>query len=569
MNIINFFNSKKSNSNIKGVLPKLDLQCVKYIDTQKRQPFLLFVNATNDYVFLDAKTQNDKADFLSKVKSSELEIKSLLMLAIVDAVNKEVYDGASKILEWVRENGAIHSTKVQVGVPLFHLCLPYRGMPVYVENDSSETISSEDKINMLRDLLEVYYGNHGNDETRFDIIETLTFGLCRVLGNIGLYEEAFSLVTRAMQLRPYSLYLKSANHALRLKVENRIVPDRLMKFIGNDDGYMKKFRCPEPFTRFDIGPNGDVSVCCGHWVNKQIGNFTNDSVESIVNSPDAIKIRNSILNGSYKYCNHLECRPMIQETLPVKTELIKNDTDIPIQSSHVIEQVLFAYDRSCNLSCPSCRTEKVMEKTSDVDKKVRAVTEKLLPIMSSLKILNINPAGELFASKASRRLLHHISDETCPNLQIEIISNGTLFSETEWKKFPGIHNKVKSVRVSIDAASKRTFESLRRLAIYEPFIENIQFLSRLRKEGLVPQLQFSFTYQLENFREMPDFVKFAKNMNADLVIFERLQNLGAYSDEEYQRIAVHKYYHVEFAEFKSIINNPIMGQPLVMNDFNY
>ena len=569
MKIINFFNSKKNNSNIKGVLPKLDVQCVKYIDTQKRQPFLMFAIVKNDYVFLDAQSQNEKVIFLNKVSESNLVINSLLMLAIVDGVNKEVYDGASKILEWVQETGSNYNTKVQVGVPLLHLCLPYRGMPVYVLYDNDDTSSKEDKINTLRDLLEVYHGNYGNDDTRFDIIETLTFGLCRVLGNIGLYEEAFSLVTRAMQLRPYSLYLKSANHALRLKVEQRIVPARLMKFIGSDDGYMKKFRCPEPFTRFDIGPNGDVSVCCGHWVHKQIGNFTNDSVESIINSPDAKKIRNSILDGSYKYCNHLECRPMIQETLPVNTELPDNSSIDSNKSTNAIEQILFAYDRSCNLSCPSCRTEKVMEKTSDVDAKVMAVTEKLLPIMSGLKILNINPAGELFASKASRRLLHHISDETCPDLQIEIISNGTLFSETEWKKFPGIHNKVKSVRVSIDASSKRTFESLRRLAIYEPFIENIHFLSRLRKEGLVPQLQFSFTYQLENFREMPDFVKFAKDMNADLVIFERLQNLGAYSDEEYRRIAVHKYDHVQFAEFKSIINNPLMDQAFVMNDFEH
>jgi len=567
MKIINFFYSKKNNSNIKGVLPKLDVKCIKYIDSQKRQPFLMFVIAKNDYLFLDAQSQNEKEIFLNKVSENSLLINSLLMMAIVDAINKEVYDGASKIFEWFKEARSKCSTKVQVGVPLIHLCLPYRGMPVYVQHDNADTSSKEDKINILRDLLEVYYGNYGNDDTRFDIIETLTFGMCRVLGSIGLYEEAFSLVNRAMQLRPYSLYLKSANHALRLKVENRIVPDRLMKFIGNDDGYMKKFRCPEPFTRFDIGPNGDVSVCCGHWVNKQIGNFTNDSVESIVNSPDAIKIRNSILDGSYKYCNHLECRPMIQETLPVTTVLPDNLSNDSKKTTNVIEQILFAYDRSCNLSCPSCRTEKVMEKTSEVEAKVMAVTEKLLPIMSGLKILNINPAGELFASKASRRLLHHISDETCPNLQIEIISNGTLFSEDEWNKFPGIHNKVKSVRVSIDAASKHTFEKLRRLAIYEPFIENIQFLSRMRKEGIVPQLQFSFTYQLENFREMPDFVKFGKEMNADLVIFERLQNLGAYSDEEYRRIAVHKYDHVEFAEFTSIINSPLMDQAFVMNDF--
>jgi len=63
----------------------------------------LFVIAKNDYLFLDAQSQNEKEIFLNKVSDNSLLINSLLMMAIVDAINKEVYDGASKIFEWIKE----------------------------------------------------------------------------------------------------------------------------------------------------------------------------------------------------------------------------------------------------------------------------------------------------------------------------------------------------------------------------------------------------------------------------------------------------------------------------------
>ena len=107
---------------------------------------------------------------------------------------------------------------------------------------------------------------------------------------------------------------------------------------------------------------------------------------------------------------------------------------------------MFAFDQTCNLSCPSCRTHRIVERVSDSIDKARAVEEKLLPLLPTLRMLHINPAGELFASKPSRRLLELIDDERCPNLVLDIISNGTLFSEEEWNKFPGIHGKVRSVR---------------------------------------------------------------------------------------------------------------------------
>jgi MoaA/NifB/PqqE/SkfB family radical SAM enzyme len=233
-----------------------------------------------------------------------------------------------------------------------------------------------------------------------------------------------------------------------------------------------------------------------------------------------------------------------------------------------IDYLTFGFDQTCNLSCPSCRADRIVEKASASIAKARAVEEKLVDLLPTVRVLHINPAGELLASKPSRKLLELINDDRCPKLRLDIISNGTLFSEEEWNKFPGIHNKIGSIRISVDAARKETFEKLRRLGKYEPFVDNMRFLARLRAAGVIPELKFSFTYQLDNFREMLEFVDFCASMNCDFVLFERLQNI-AFSQEEYRHKAVHYRDHPLYHEFIAIISNPIFAEPQVWHDFDY
>jgi MoaA/NifB/PqqE/SkfB family radical SAM enzyme len=234
-----------------------------------------------------------------------------------------------------------------------------------------------------------------------------------------------------------------------------------------------------------------------------------------------------------------------------------------------IVELVYAFDKSCNLACPSCRREPINEKTSGAIEKTRAVEEKLpLLLQPTVRALQINASGELFASKSSRKILELIDDERCPNLRLDIISNGTLFSEDEWNKFPGIHNKIGSIRISTDAACAATFEKLRRPAKYDRFMENMRFLSGLRAEGTIPQLRFSFTYQLDNFREMREFVDFCDEMRADVVQFERLLNL-VFSQQEYRQKAVHYSDHPLHHEFLKIIRDPIFRTWRVWHDFDY
>jgi uncharacterized Fe-S cluster-containing radical SAM superfamily protein len=116
--------------------------------------------------------------------------------------------------------------------------------------------------------------------------------------------------------------------------------------------------------------------------------------------------------------------------------------------------------------------------------------------------VNQDPASEVFSSKPSRRILEVVNRQDCPDSTIDIISNGTLFTENEWATLPNPKEMVRSVRVSTDGATKPTFEKLRRLASWDVFVRNMEFLGNLRARREIRQFKLSFTYQLDNFREM-------------------------------------------------------------------
>jgi hypothetical protein len=522
--------------------------------------------------YVICKTQNELPQFVEELSRLPRLGECKLLRGLERALQLETYEAAECWFSWVRGAPAGPAEVVCLGLPASMDLAPYYGYPIYEVRSDEAGDSAERRLETLTELFEAYCLTNGNDATRFILAETLAFALSRCLGSRGEYVKAAAIVDRALALRPSSIHLKAARHALGLKLDGKMVPDRLVKFSGEDNGYLKQFVCPLPFEHFEIGPAGDVLVCCGHWVPTSIGNFLRDPIDGILNSVTAQKIRQSMTDGSYRYCNHLDCQHMIQGTLPLPEELERGATRRAVAEGNYrmggVDDLTFGFDQTCNLSCPSCRTHRIVEKVSASTEKARAVEEKLIDLLPTVRTLHINPAGEMLASKPSRKLLELIDDERCPDLRLDIISNGTLFSEEEWNKFPGIHNKVRSIRISIDAARKETFETLRRLGHYEPFVDNMRFLARLRAARIVPQLKFSFTYQLENFREMPEFVDFCAAMNCDFAIFERLQNI-CFSADEYRRKAVHYPDHPLHAEFLGVVSNPTFARPRVWHDFDY
>ena len=54
-----------------------------------------------------------------------------------------------------------------------------------------------------------------------------------------------------------------------------------------------------------------------------------------------------------------------------------------------VDFLTFGFDQTCNLSCPSCRTHRIVEKTSASIEKARAVEEKLVDLLPTVKVLHM------------------------------------------------------------------------------------------------------------------------------------------------------------------------------------
>ena len=140
--------------------------------------------------------------------------------------------------------------------------------------------------------------------------------------------------------------------------------------------------CDRPFRFFEVGIDERAWCCCRSFLPTSIGDMHTRTVGEIWNSPAIQAIRRSILDGSFEYCNHALC-PRIQEgSLPdadsVDDPTLRRYIDgggVTLDSPPV--QYNFSFDPSCNISCPSCRTEVICHSSGPAYETVRTTTERL------------------------------------------------------------------------------------------------------------------------------------------------------------------------------------------------
>src|SRR5665811_887879 len=137
------------------------------------------------------------------------------------------------------------------------------------------------------------------------------------------------------------------------------------KNYSTKDKPLKGRFCPNPFRQLDLEEDGSAFACCSNWLPTPMGNLKNKTLDELWNGHVMQKIRESIYDGSFRYCRHDRC-PMIQSnTLPSLQEgeqdadfgiAVKN-RDVKLETPPLFLNL--CNDRSCNLFCPSCRTERI------------------------------------------------------------------------------------------------------------------------------------------------------------------------------------------------------------------
>jgi MoaA/NifB/PqqE/SkfB family radical SAM enzyme len=332
--------------------------------------------------------------------------------------------------------------------------------------------------------------------------------------------------------------------------------------------------CAKPFQHFEIQHNGRAYLCCPSWMPEPLGNVTRHSPLALWNGPAAQRVRRSILDGSFRYCTG--CPFLSSATGPVRrrSELSEAaDLAIVRDDRVMVDRIALlnlAYDRSCNLSCPTCRTEVIVASGRTLEG-LRAFQAALLTpdLLRSLDCLYVTGSGDPFASAVLRELLRSLDAADYPHLRLALHTNALLFTEENWALMRRAQPLVSSIEVSIDAATEGTYIENRRGGDWQRLLERLEFLRRLRTEGPVQHFKLSFVVQANNWREMGAFVRLARRFDADTAQFTALASWGTFSPAEFARRAVHLPSHPEHADFsKALSDDADLRDPRVLrSDF--
>src|SRR4029453_16950994 len=123
-----------------------------------------------------------------------------------------------------------------------------------------------------------------------------------------------------------------------------------------------------------------------------------------------------------------------------------------------------------------------------------------------------------------------------------------------WESIPTeIRGLVRYADISIDAATEGTYTINRRGGHWDVLLENLRFISSLRRDGPLTWLGIGFLVQENNFREMPAFGGLCRRFGVDTIHFNQFVNWETCSPAEYQRRAVHRSGHPAHDEFLSLL----------------
>jgi MoaA/NifB/PqqE/SkfB family radical SAM enzyme len=220
------------------------------------------------------------------------------------------------------------------------------------------------------------------------------------------------------------------------------------------------------------------------------------------------------------------------------------------------------HDPTCNLACPSCRTEIIAAKAEEQDTYAQAAERVILPLLKRVNGQSyISGGGEAFASRHYRAILAALNRTDYPGLHLHVITNGLLITPQRWSEFPHLPEMIDVLSVSIDAARPDTYERLRRPGKWPLLMSNLEVMAAMRRSRKIRRFQINFVVQEDNYREILDFVALGKRLAVDNIWFQRLTNYGAFDERTFVKANVTSARHPEHAALLEILRDPLLRQP--------
>lgn len=279
------------------------------------------------------------------------------------------------------------------------------------------------------------------------------------------------------------------------------------------ESVLKDYGCYRISKYIEIHLSGDISICCFSWLPKFVGNLLNDSPEEILNNIHRLSLINDMDNGKFTECND-HC-PYINSILNGKKPegYVVPLSELDDYKKKVPMIVNFSYDPSCNLQCPSCRNELIMNRLGENDMltKIHNGVKELinyLLVNGEKVMLNITGGGDAFASPTYWDYLKNLTPHD--NLLLKLSTNGVLMTEKKLLEIQPLWNNIYQINVSIDASTEHTYNIVRKNGSFDKLKNNLQTLNDLIGQNVFGNLKVfltNFTVQKLNYKEIKTFAQ--------------------------------------------------------------
>ena len=349
--------------------------------------------------------------------------------------------------------------------------------------------------------------------------------------------------------------------------------------------------CDKLWTWFEVDMWGKCWMCCPSWLPYSIGNILEDDIKEMWNGPKAQALRQQVFDGTWQYCQHNFCPLIASDKLPsLKAAKANARSDIDRSLAHtnfnyisdhgeelsiianeLPTRINFSNDESCNLKCPSCRPDKILlteGKLYDTRKLIndKTVEAFLTEPTDRYFSIHVTGSGDPFASKIYRDMLYNLDGSKFPNLDINLQTNGVMFTPKMWNKLHKIHNQLRACRISFDAGTKDTYENKTRLGgNWDLLLRNCDFLNDRQNDYNKFYIHYDFVVQATNYKEMPTYIDLILNRynNAVTINFSLVTDWGTWSPEDYKNQCIWKDSHPEHNDFLNVLKHELFNHEKV------
>lgn len=333
---------------------------------------------------------------------------------------------------------------------------------------------------------------------------------------------------------------------------------------------LKDISCANPFTGFHIDQNGNVGNCCNTWMPTFCGNLFEQSLLQIMNSSLQSDIRNSVNDGTFKYCNGKVCPNLMDYThSKAVIEPVLEKKDLPKLDKKKL-MLFLDYDLSCNLYCGSCRNERILYPLDNLPERLQKLHTSVMENLRELLDLGyeltvqVTGSGDAFASPLYWDFLKSI--KSSEKFNVRLSTNGTVMTEDRFN-YP-YAEKIDHLSVSVDAYTEETYKKVRRGGNFKALRKNLNDLDALLNRDGLQKLKcwkINFIVQSDNYKEMADFATWALEYKSiQFVWFNLIAKWGHISDEDFFQKAVWNEKHPQHADFLGVLSHSVFDDPRVL-----